>query len=85
MPGRWDAAKALQKAKIFQKNIELILGDGGFVEKELSDTELGLTQPEISLKLGMNQAVVSIALRRGAQFARELKSCFWFFKKKGNP
>ena len=101
--------KALQKAKIFQKNDERILGDGGFVEKVLSKAqekldhryrirsqgltfesvldqvrdltsvepqliltkdrrletvrarslacfaaaELGLTQPEISLKLGM--------------------------------
>ena len=130
--GGWAAVKALQKAKIFQKNDERILGDGGFVEKVLSkaqekldhryrirsqgltfesvldrvrdltsvepqliltkdrrnDTvrarslacylaaaELGLTQPEISLKLGMTQAAVSIAIRRGAKFAKELKCC----------
>ncbi len=35
--------------------------------------ELGLTQPEIGLKLGITQAAVSIAIRRGAQIARELE------------
>ena len=42
----------------------------------LAATELELTQSEISLKLGMTQAAVSIAIRRGAQFARELKCCW---------
>ncbi len=128
--GGWLAVKALKKAKIFQKSDERILGDGGFVEKVLSQAgekldnryriraqgltfelvldrvreltsvepeliltkdrrletvrarslacyiateELGLTQPEIGLKLGMTQAAVSIAIRRGAQIARELE------------
>jgi hypothetical protein len=126
--GGWAGVKVLKKAEIFQKNDERILGDGGFVEKVLSQArenldhcyriraqglkfqsvldrvkeltsvepelilmkdrrletvrarslacylaveELGLTQPEISLKSGMMQAVVSIAVRRGAQFAVE--------------
>jgi putative transposase len=126
--GVWASVKVLKKAEIFQKNDERILGDGGFVEKVLSQArekldhryriraqgltfepvldrvkeltsvepeliltkdrrletvrtrslacylaveELGLTQPEISLKLGMTQAAVSIAVRRGAQFAVE--------------
>jgi hypothetical protein len=32
-----------------------------------------MTQPEISLKLGMTQAAVSIVKQRGAQVIRELK------------
>ena len=34
--GGWTAAKTLQKAGLFQKNDERILGDGDFVEKVLS-------------------------------------------------
>ena len=128
--GGWAAVQSLRKAKIFQKNDERILGDGGFVERVLSRAnedldrrcriraqgltfesildrvkeltsvdpelillkdrrretvrarslaccfaaeELGLTQPEIGLKLGMTQAAVSISIRRGKQFALELE------------
>ena len=39
----------------------------------LAAEELGLTQPEIGLRLGMTQAAVSIAIRRGKQFALELE------------
>ena len=39
----------------------------------LAAEELGLTQPEIGLKLGMTQAAVSISIRRGKQFALELE------------
>ncbi|MBI5591986.1 MAG: transposase [Deltaproteobacteria bacterium] len=126
--GGWAAVKALQKAGIFQKNDERILGDGEFVEKVLSFAnekmersyrlqvqgvdfqvairrageltgidpdailsrdrgrrtvqarslacywaaeDLGLKQPEIGLKLGMTQAAVSLAIKRGKLLAAE--------------
>lgn len=124
--GGWAAVKTLQKAGLFQRNDERILGDGDFVEKVLSlanekmercyrlqaqgvdfqavirrageltgvdpdailsrdrgrrtlqarslacywaAEELGLKQPEIGLKLGMTQAAVSMAIKRGKLFA----------------
>jgi putative transposase len=126
--GGWAAVKTLQKAGLFQKNDERILGDGEFVETVLSFAnekmercyrlqaqgvnfqevirrageqtgvspdailssdrgrrtvqarslacywaaeELGLKQPEIGLKLGMTQAAVSMAIKRGKLFAAE--------------
>jgi len=39
----------------------------------LAAEELGLTQPEIGLRLGMTQAAVSISIRSGKQFAVELE------------
>ena len=126
--GGWTAVKTMQKAGLFQKNDERILGDGEFVEKVLSGAnekmerryrlqvrgvdfqsvirrvgeltgidpdaimsgdhgrptvqarslacywaaeELGLKQLEIGLKLGMTQAAVSLAIKRGRLLATE--------------